>query len=801
MMLHMDTFGMAAELVIAMVGLLLIAAVVLAFCKRFKLPFTVMLVLVGIGLGYFIEVEFSPELVLYVCLPTLIFESASHLDVKQLQRNLIPVLALAIPGLIISTFVIGLVVSLLTPLSFIAGLVLGAILSATDPVAVISIFKKLGVPKRLTVLVEGESLLNDATAIVLSKILFAVMMAGAFQAHLAWHGAYEFFAEFIGGAVVGWGIAVVTGLVLGKVERDSAIEISLTTILAYGSYIIAQDVFHVSGVMAVLAAGLTMSRWGRAKISPTISTYLESFWSFLAYVANALVFLLVGLSVNIESLYHSLGYLIIIIVAMLVSRAIVIYSLIPFVGTLSKTKPIDRRYQTVMYWGGLRGAIALAIVLSLQYFDQKELFVALVMGSVLFTLLVQGVTIEKLVKKLGLDKLTPAEEMLREQGRTLALETALKRIPELQVGGHFSETVANELQASCSVDVKNSEKSLEAIQISEEEETRAMYLQCFATEKKLYYKLFARGHLAERTYRSLIDLVEMQFDIIRFENDISQCAQTIEHQHKFRDFISKQLAKFSIGSSRVAENYEEFWGQHQGAVAVLNYLNSVEQKPFLETVKNYFEERKKAVEHRLDLITEQFPEFVMHMQERLASRLFYFAELEAIREQADAGYMPSGIKDELENEILNKLATLREKPAKKIKLSPVELLKKVPFCHELAEEDFGKITPLLRERIVTAGEVIIKQGDKGDSLFLIMRGVIRVIRDEKELATLMAGEFFGEVGLLHHDPRTATCQAVTPGVLYELRSKDFETLKISCPSIQEAVERADEERRKSIREI
>jgi len=368
------------------------------------------------------------------------------------------------------------------------------------------------------------------------------------------------------------------------------------------------------------------------------------------------------------------------------------------------------------------------------------------------------------------------------------------------------------LQTTCSADVTVSERHLKEIKISEAEEKRAMYLQCFAAEKKLYYKLFARGHLSERTYRDLIDLVEMQFDILRFENDISQCEKTIEREHKLRDRILKKLIKipflnslsFIVGASRIAENYEEFWGQHQGSVAVLNYLNSVEQKPFLEEIKTYFKERKKTIEHRLNLITEQFPEFVMQMQERLASRLFYFAQLQSIQEQADAGFIPSGIKDELENEILNKLTTLREKRAKKIELSPVELLRKVPFCHELAEEDFGKIIPLLRERLATADEVIIKQGEQGDSMFLIMRGVIRVIRKvegkEIELATLMAGEFFGEMALLHHEPRTATCQAITPCALYELRSKDFEKLKITCPSIQEAIEKADKERRKSFME-
>jgi len=360
----MESLHPTLTIVWAMIGLLFITAITFAICKRYKLPLSVMLVVVGIAIAYIAQYgppylaplaayKISPDIILYVCLPTLIYESAYNLEFRQLRENLTPVLTLAVPGLLISTIIIGVFVWLGTTIALGAALLLGAILSATDPVAVISLFRQLGAPKRLTILVEGESLFNDATAIVTAKILFTVVVAGAFSWHFAYEGVLEFFIEFVGGALVGWGLAVIVGYLLGLVESEPFIEISLTTLLAYFSFVIAHEFFHVSGVMATVAAGLTMGDWGRTKISPSVAEYMHNFWEYLAFIANALIFLLVGLSVHLGVLRDTLWPLFIVVVAMLVSRAVVIYGLVPLLGRLSGAEPIEMPYRTVMYWGGV----------------------------------------------------------------------------------------------------------------------------------------------------------------------------------------------------------------------------------------------------------------------------------------------------------------------------------------------------------------------------------------------------------------------------------------------------------------
>ncbi|MDH5478928.1 MAG: cation:proton antiporter, partial [Nitrospinota bacterium] len=338
------------EMVGGVVALLLIAAGVRVFARRTGLPFSITLVLTGMALTWVAgqypytatavaALHVSPEMILYVFLPTLVFEASFNLDWRLLRADLWPVLLLAVPGLLLSTLVIGLVVSAATSIPFTQALLLGAILSATDPVAVIALFKQLGVSRRLSTLVEGESLFNDATAIVLSRILVGIIAAGSFTLDQAMWGMVDFVWIFMGGALIGWALAAVARMALGAVESDSVIEITLTTTLAYLSFLVAEEAFHVSGVMATVAAGLSLGGRGRMSISPSVRKYLDSFWEYLAFVANALIFLLVGLHVNIGSLIEAFNELVWVALAMLLSRILTVFGLVPLAGKLPGSEP------------------------------------------------------------------------------------------------------------------------------------------------------------------------------------------------------------------------------------------------------------------------------------------------------------------------------------------------------------------------------------------------------------------------------------------------------------------------------
>ncbi|MBU1427175.1 MAG: cation:proton antiporter [Gammaproteobacteria bacterium] len=816
------------ELVAVVVGLLLVAAATKGVADRFRLPFTVLLVLVGITLKelgelgpsflhFLADIRVAPQVILFVFLPTLIFESAYNMDTRLLRRNLVPILTLAVPGLVVSAGLIGLLVSAVTPLDLPTALLLGAILSATDPVAVISLFKQMGAPKRLTILVEGESLFNDATALVAAKIVLAVVLAGYFSWETALSGIGEFFRVFIGGVVVGGLAALAAGWVLGKINNAPEIEISLTTILAYLSFYIAEHELHVSGVMAVVMAGVIIGGdWGRSKISPPVEGYLDHFWEYTAFVCNVLIFLLVGLSVDVPALWGSFTYLPWVVLAMLVSRAALIYGLMPLLGRLPGSHPVKLSYQTVMFWGGLRGAIALAIVLSLPVFPHSELFIPLTTGAVLFTLLAQGLSVEKLMRRLGLDRPPLADRLALLERDLAAQELTLERIPDLVRGGLFALPIAARLEQKCK---QNSERIRQAIadlrlqEMGHHEELMLLYLRAFSAEQAYYQRLFHNGHLSEGAFRELEAVLVLQIDAIRYHGHF-------EHVHSNRfnrlleQWLYRRIDRFNwtwlanLGEGmrvrRIARDYEEVLAHYQGngwVLASIDRMAAEENIPpqVAQEVRGHYLHWHDLARAQLDSVGAQFPDFVSAMQKRLSQRIALLAEQEATEAQVAHGLLPPGIGEAQIDEVFRQLNALRTPEHIRLRFGPAELLRKVPVFQHLSPDDLAEITPLLKPREVMKNEDIVTLGERGDSLYMIASGVVRVLHskndngegEEYELGTLLAGDFFGERVLLHDEPRNATCRAVSPCYLYQLQRKDFDGLRQRRPSIDTALQESD----------
>lgn len=814
------------ELVGGFIILLLFAAGTLAASQRIKLPYSVALVLAGMLLSYLATtypeqlhlikaLELSPELILFVFLPTLIFESTFNLDTAQLRHNIDEVLSLAIPGLLLSTLLIGLIVWLATPIPFPASLLLGAILSATDPVSVVATFKQLGAPQRLTILVEGESLFNDATAIVVARILIGVVAAGTVSTETVTSGIADFFILFVGGLLVGWALARLTGFLLGLVESDAYIEISLTTILAYLSFILAEEVLGVSGVMATMGAGLSMAGRGRMKISPSVRSYLEHFWEYMAFIANAMIFLMVGLRVELYAVWQNLDLLPWVIIGMLLARAALIYGMMPLVGRLPGSTPISLRYQTVMFWGGQRGAIALAIVLSLPVFEYSDVFVALVMGSVLFTLLVQGLTIEPLVRRLGLDQPPLSDRLSVLERNVVARQRVLKEIPGLLANGLFSGRIARHLQRDCEREINKAEQDIRDLRNHEMDITRQLnllYLRVFAEEKSLYIDMYNKGHLSEAAFRKLMLILTSQIDALRFHGQFQHMhfnrMQYLADQALpaiIRHFPGINLLAEKVHLARVARDYELDWGHYQGTLHVLTFLTDYAQfeslpEAVVTEVKRHYQHWHTHARERVEQMAELYPEFVSSMQERLGRRMVLLAEAEATEQQVEQGTLPRGVAESMQTDIQHRLATLRGQEITPLKVDPTELLRKVPFFQQIPAAEFSHLAQRMRAHTFAADEVIIRQGESGDSLFLIARGVIHISqRDEHgedtSLGTLMAGDFFGEMALLFHERRNATLSAVTPCSLYELPRSELDLAMDKFSVIRETLERVAKERK------
>ena len=396
--------------VVELAWMLFGGAILAMLAWRLGVPYAAALVLGGLAVeeSHLIALpQLDPRVLLLVFLPPLLFDAAFRLDERELRVVARQVLMLAVPGTVATAAIVGIVLVLVLHLPVAEALLFGSIVSATDPVAVVGVFRNVNAPSRLEVIVEGESLINDGVAITLYTVTIGLATAGTVDVS----GALGLFArQVIGGVLVGAVLGVVFSRLTAIVD-DHMIEMTLSSALAYGSYLAAQSL-DMSGALACVAAGLIHGSYGR-EVGMTERTrrLLDDLWEYFGFVVNALVFLLVGFTADLASLVAAAGQVLVSIAVVFASRVIVV-SAAPLllivlrrrVRLLRRLQPVaSRAERAVLIWGGLRGALTITLALALPpEFPERQLMIAMAFGVVLFSLLVQGVTLSLLVRRTGL---------------------------------------------------------------------------------------------------------------------------------------------------------------------------------------------------------------------------------------------------------------------------------------------------------------------------------------------------------------------------------------------------------------
>jgi CPA1 family monovalent cation:H+ antiporter len=501
---------------IVFVLLLLLISGVAILVRRVRIPYTVALVLVGLALAVLPteglvrlpftaplagDDEVTSELILALLVPPLIFEAALRLNWQTLRKEVLPIFLLAVPGVLISTFIVGNVISLGTHIPMTFALAFGALISATDPVAVIAFFRSLGVDKRLSILMEGESLVNDGVAVVLFTM--ALIAAGSIEAGEAaadptfLRGIVEFVRVAGGGIIVGLVTGFVAAQIMGRLD-EPLVETTLSMAVAVGSFVIAETLGE-SGILAVLTAGLVIGSLDLDKMSPTTRITLYNFWDLLAFIANSIVFLILGLQINVGRLVENANAVAIAVAAILLSRAIVVYSMTWLSSRFSD--PIPLKYRHVMFWGGLRGAVSLALALSLQGPMSEDLQL-MTFGVVLFTLVVQGLTIEPLIKRLGLSNLARTRPQQEQLARLLMLRASRREVDALRSEGLIA-------QPTWKVIGDMTEEDMQAIMHDHPELERTILIETrqdlLRAKRNALAEALHRGFITEEVYRSELD--------------------------------------------------------------------------------------------------------------------------------------------------------------------------------------------------------------------------------------------------------------------------------------------------------
>jgi CPA1 family monovalent cation:H+ antiporter len=507
--------------------LFVIATAVAIAARRFRVPYTVALVVTGLALGAlhaFQPPALTRDLVFAVFLPGLLFEAAFHLEFKAFRADVGPIVGLAVPGVIAA---IGFTALILTPVVrafelehaflWIDALIFGAVVAATDPIAVVGLFKSLGAPKRLSVLVEGESLLNDGTAIVFFTLLLGVAAgASASAAALALD-----FVRVVGlGGLVGLVIGLLVSEVVKRVD-DPMIEITLTTIAAYGSFVTAEQL-HCSGVIATVVAGMLCGNYAaRAGMSPSTRVAAETFWEYVAFALNSIVFLLIGFQVSLGALAASWRAILVAYLAVLLGRAAVAIGVTALLR--ASRNPIPPSWATVLTWGGLRGSLSMVLALGLPLaFVHRDLLITMTFGVVIVSILVQGLSMSPLLRRLGLleeDQARADYDRLRTATR--AAQAALAELEAMARRGDAPPDLLDALREEYRDRAGKAEQEARSLHVQKrhlrDEEAKRARRHLLLVEKTHVLDTLQRGALRHDAFEGL--MADIDARLWRLETD------------------------------------------------------------------------------------------------------------------------------------------------------------------------------------------------------------------------------------------------------------------------------------------
>lgn len=553
----MDSFAIT---LVAGFVFLLIASFSLKPSERFNIPHSVFLVLVGILLAFIIRevpslaflgaFQLSPELIFFVFLPTLLFESAFKFPLRKLQSDALPIFLMSIFGYLISVGVITLILWGATwaiGISFppLALLLFSVIISATDPVAVLSVFKKLGVTPRLTHLFEGESLFNDGTSYAFFLILIAFLgFHGGDFSQLNWGiTGLQFFVMFFGG--IGFGIAMgyLFTFLIAHARGEENIQLTLSLVMAHLTFLLAdlskhilhfgEHHFEFSAIIATVMASIILGSRGIQKFDPEVRKHMDVLWEHFAFIANSLIFILIGMLtiqvMHFENL-KTFGLITLIAIgAVIIARVCSVY--IPLMGfnvIACKHQKISYKWMKILSWGSLRGAIAIASLLMIPEditvpgwsFDTsvKEAITTMVISCILFTTFVKAMMLEYFVEKMGLSKFSHLETLETLEGKILTITAIVERLDELKAKEYISSKNAVRLIREYKTSKKQALRKLACFfshEMEEKDVSRFIHLHALIIEKKMLQILLDHNEITEYTFWVLHDKLLKQEERLR----------------------------------------------------------------------------------------------------------------------------------------------------------------------------------------------------------------------------------------------------------------------------------------------
>jgi CPA1 family monovalent cation:H+ antiporter len=739
----------SAFTLLVLAALLAVVGLCQPLASYLKLPPPVLLGVVGVTLGgfpvlmstlgwsggtdvfgdAFATLSVSSATFIYVFLPLLVFEAGVATDVRRVIEDAVPILLLAIIATFVTTAVIGLALWPIAGVPLVVCLLLGAVVATTDPAAVIAIFRDVGAPSRLTRLVEGEALLNDAAAIALFAVLLGIIITTR-EPNIG-SGLREFFLSFVGGGLLG----LIAGRgflwVIPWLGEDRLAEGTVTLALAYGVFIAADRLFHVSGVVAVLGSGLTVSALGRSRIGPDNWAFLSDLWDQIAFWARSLVFVLA--SILVPRLLghvglHDLGLLAVLLAAAFAARILVLFGLMPPLEYLRLTQPISAAYKLAMAWGGLRGALTLVLALAVTenrgLDPQIQRFVAvLATGLVLFTLFVNGTTLRLVIALLGLDRLSPRNEVLRDRILALSFAEVCEAVRRLAEAHALSPAAAEQIVEPYQawITVANDRDSAERLT---ERDRLAVALVALANQERVLALETRAARIAPpATVQTLLHNADTLLDGARTEGRLGYqraADAVLSFPLPFRAAYSvyRHFGIRRLLADRLADRVELLL-MTRLLVDQLPGFNNERLRPIFgeriaDLTGEIIERRREQLSGGFDALRRQYSDYVAALEVGFLRQSAVRQETARYRALFEEGLIPRELFDDLRRGA----ATMRAvgpRPRFDIGLDTRRLIERLDLLSALNKGQLDRVARLLRARFTVPNECIVRAGAYGVS--------------------------------------------------------------------------------------
>lgn len=794
--------------------------------ERLRLPFSVLLAILGIiigaGAGYLLRTELtdaldplarsvlefpiSSQVFLYVFLPTLLFQVALTLNLRRMLDDWAPILVMAVLAVVIATFAIGFALVPFASQPLVVCLLVGAIVATTDPSAVVSIFREIGAPRRLSRLIEGESLLNDAAAIALFGLFAALTLPFATEPALSeqWR---SFIVQLVYGALAGYVIARGLVVVIEWLSSYRLAQVSISIALPYITYITAEQVLSVSGVVAVVAAGMTLNLTGPARLSPNHWTYLRDTWELLAHWAGSLIFILAAILVPrllVDATWADLGLLLVVIVAAIVARALTLFGLMPLLTWLKLSPPISPAFRFVILWGGLRGAVTLALALAVTENpripeDAQHMVAVLATGFTLFTLLVQGTTLRRVIRWLGLDRLPPLEAALQNQVIAVALQTVREEVAETarrhQITHEIVRSEAKQFGQMLDTAVKDAEKARE---ILDRDRLTLGLITLAGREREMILEGF-RGRtisssLIERMLTDVARLIEATraggrsaYRATARKNIAYGWDHRLAYWLHLYLHISRPLAFIVAGrfevllvNRMILRDLHEF---------VDTKILRIHGRRLAELLHEVLNRRIEELDREITGLQLQYPGYAEQLERGFLRKAALRLEEREVSNSFDDGLIGPDLFQALKRRMAARRQSAELRPRLDLSLQKREMVDRFTLFEGLGTRQRRRLARSLVTIFVQPGDIIIRRGTQVRAVFFIASGAVeREVGGQKE--RLGNGEMFGEVSMLAGKRvRRGQVRAITHCTLLRLDETRFLRLLNRLPGLRELVMR------------